>query len=460
MAKPYSKTVKSRGIGGSGELGSSVRQGAELETMRYQNEAALPNQHENDAQLFADIGKQFSAPGDRPRGGWRNLGAGIAKGLEYGAKSNATGERKENYDKYERVMNYFQEANNAAVERNEWYEKREGARREMMPQVLAYIDNIDKLDPQSQRIMAQDMLSQYGEALGEDFKLSSVDGSNPFVMTIQSEKGQQLFDMRSLFAGDEAMQQAISMKMPEYQMRLQEERQDKLKKFQQEQEKLDIMKQKQGTSRGQLETNPENSSMEGNDSVEINGRNFNAIDMSGFEKSSRADYQKTVNKAVSQIPINNKAIETIHAMREIFDRNPNIGSALINIADSEDENTWSAYLGKLTLSKDERADMEMLKKLSGDLNLSTVLSVPGKSATDLLKQTIKSSAPHGKLTKQAFDKIAESWEKRAFENNSLALAQATAMQNGKMILPESLPRNSQQGSNNSSDLSDLGVRIR
>lgn len=110
---------------GSGRLGSSIQLGANIENLRYKNQAALPNQHENDAQLFADIGKSFSAPGDRPRGVWRNFGAGIAKGLEYGAKSQAIGEKKDDFDKYENVMNYFQEVNNSAIEQNQWYENRE-----------------------------------------------------------------------------------------------------------------------------------------------------------------------------------------------------------------------------------------------------------------------------------------------------------------------------------------------
>jgi hypothetical protein len=220
MAKPFSTSVKSRKMGSGGEVGL----GAQMETMRYQNEAALPSQHENNAQLFADIGKSFNGAGGRPRGKWANLAAGISKGLEHGEKSKAIKERRDNFDKYDEVMNYFQEVNNQAMEQKAWYETREAAKKELTPQVLAYMDNINKLDPQSQRILAQDMLSQYGEAIGEDFKLSSIDGSNPFLMTIQSSKGQQLFDLRSMFAGDEMLQQSLAMKMPEYQMRLQEER--------------------------------------------------------------------------------------------------------------------------------------------------------------------------------------------------------------------------------------------
>jgi hypothetical protein len=229
---------KQKSLSGAGNLGASIGQGASIANMAYNADTAVPSQHDNDAALFSSMAGAFSAPGRRPRGILNNLGAGMAEGAAYGARSKGIAEKQGKNDKLQKVMEYFQQANQSAIEQNQWYEKREAAKSEMMPQVLAYMDNIDKLDPQSQRIMAQDMLAQYGEALGENFKLSSIDGSNPFLMTVQSDKGQQLFDLRSMFAGDAEMQQSIAMKMPEYQMKLQEERQDKQREFALKEEKL------------------------------------------------------------------------------------------------------------------------------------------------------------------------------------------------------------------------------
>lgn len=223
----------------SSELGSSIDRGASLAGERFKNNMAVPNQHDNNAKLFGELSDSFGAkPGERPRGAWRNAASGFLKGMEHGQRAKSIEKKEGELGKYENVMNYLQETNNAAMEQNQWYEQRESARKEMLPQVMSYMDNIDKLDPQSQRIMAQDMLAQYGQALGEDFKLSSIDGSNPFLMTIESSKGQQLFDLRSMFAGDEAMQQAIAMKMPEYQRKLQQERQDKEREFKLKEDKL------------------------------------------------------------------------------------------------------------------------------------------------------------------------------------------------------------------------------
>ena len=210
--------------------------GANLQSEKYRNKTALPNEHDMDAQLFGEIGK---AVGDKPRG-WGALVSGLAKGAEYGAKTKSVAKRKEDYDKYEKVMDYLGEVNNAAIERKQWYETREMARQQFLPQVLSYADNIDRLDPQSQRIMAQNILDGYSRATGDDLKLVSIDGSDPFMVTVQTPKGAQILDVRTLFAGDELLQQKMAMKMPEYQMKLQEEREAKQRKFDLEQQKIDL----------------------------------------------------------------------------------------------------------------------------------------------------------------------------------------------------------------------------
>ena len=455
MAKQYSNSAKSRSYGGNG---GSISQGANLETLRYQNQAALRNSHDNDAEFFNDIGNAVIGPSGRPRGIGANLAYGVSKGLAHGAKSSSTEERKENYDKYANVMNYLQEVNNASLEQNQWYETRENARKEMLPQVLSYIDNIDRLDPQSQRIMAQDMLAQYGNAVGEDYKLSSIDGSNPFLMTIQGSKGQQLFDLRSLFAGDDANQQAIAMKMPAYQMKLQEERTNKQREFDQRQDALDIRKFEKGIPGGKYGVNnsPQSETPLDNN-FEYGGIQYETVPLNGLQKGEITDYGKAVNKAVTQIPTNENSIKAIHKMREVFEKFPNIGESWINMLNNgDDEETWGKWISKKINSREERAAMEILKKESSDLNLSTVLSIPGKSATDLLKRAIQSSSPTGTLTKQAFDTVANEWEERAINNIDMARAQAQARSQGRMIVSKSrnLPAQSTE-----SPLASLGKRV-
>lgn len=339
--------------------------GAGIENSKYGNKTKLKSQSDVNAELFSDISDSFSKPGERPRGSWRNLGAGIAKGMEYGAKSQGVKERKEDYDRYDHVMNYFNEVNNAAMEQNAWYENRESAKREMMPQVLAYMDNIANLDPQSQRIMAQDMLAQYGDALGEDFKLSSIDGSNPFLMTIQSEKGQQLFDLRSMFAGDEAIQQSIAMKMPEYQMRLQEERANKKRELDMKEKELKARYPNYGREDG-----------EGDE------EDYGSIPLENIKKGGggRA-FMNTINAEMNlakDIPV---IMSQLDEAQQIIKDNPAIGAG------------WSNYLSKGSFTKSlmddkTRVAVEKLDKIASRVE-EAFIKAKGTSITDSERETIK-----------------------------------------------------------------------
>lgn len=458
MAKPFSDSLKPRRMGsGAGDLGASVTQGANLETLRYQNEAALPNQYENDAQFFTNLGKNLSAPGDRPRGIGRNLVAGLSEGLAHGSRASAIADRKEKFDKYEKEINYFQDVQRAALEQKQWYETRANAKREMMPQVLAYMDNIDGLDPQSQRIMAADILNQYGQAIGEDFKLSSIDGSNPFLMTIQSDKGQQLFDLRSMFAGDDAIQQSIAMKMPEYQKKLQEERERKKTEFALKQDALDVKKFKEGIPGGAYGVKGNQSNYDPNQKLEVDGISYDVDSLSHLSKKALAHYETKVLDDLDKIPKQNQAYQAIQDMKEVFDRNPNIGSSFVNMLDDPDGvDSWFNIIGR-KLAGQDLTDMEILKKATNDLNLDTILGISGKAATDLLKRAVQSASPSGKLTKGGFAKNATTWEKKIKDNIRLANAKNAALKRGLRLSENSVSYDKSNQKDNSVDDSPLAA---
>lgn len=351
-------------------LSNSIRQGAEIEGMRYKNKASLPKQGDIYAQTFSDIGKAFSAPGDRPRGILRNFGAGLAKGAETASKLNSLDEREKDYEEHANVMNYFREVNDSAIEQNQWYETREKARTEMMPQVLSYMDNIDRLDPQSQRIMAQDMLAQYGEAIGENFKLSSIDGSNPFLMTIQSDKGQQLFDLRSMFAGDEAIQQSIAMKMPEYQIKLQQERQDKQRKFDLQEDALDVKKFEKGIPGGRY-------GVSSNDS----GDDYGSISIKRIGAKGIAPFMKTINSKINlaeEVPV---ILHQIEEAERIIASNPALGKAWTNLVGGN-------AVAKNLLSDETRAAYEEVDKIA-DRVAEAFIRSKGGDISDAERHTIK-----------------------------------------------------------------------
>ena len=97
--------------------------GADLADKRFKNELATPNIHDEDAALFANLGK---IAGDKPRG-WNAVLSGLAKGAEYGARTKSTEKKQEALSKFDKFMNYFQEADDARAERNKQYETGEMA---------------------------------------------------------------------------------------------------------------------------------------------------------------------------------------------------------------------------------------------------------------------------------------------------------------------------------------------
>lgn len=412
----------------------AMKMGLGIADARYKNKSAIPTQHENNAQLFADIGKSFNGPTGRPQGKWGVIGAGLAKGLEYSAKSKAIDEKNANYDKFDRVMDYLEQVNNSAMEQNAWYEKRQNAQASLMPQIMSYVKNVNVMDAQSRRFMAQDILEQYGNAIGENFKLTSIDGTNPFLMTIQSDKGQQVFDMRSILESDPMANQLVAEKMPEFQVGLQEQRANNQRAMleQQQTEAQNPHISEQNVPQNSDNMAPENSNTN-NMGLEDYG-NYYAMSMDKMGQAAEDKYQTQVIEANKQIKVNEKAIAGIERMKEVFRKYPNIGTSYIQMINSGDEESWSNWVMKKFSNKDELAAMQILAKESNALVLSTVLGVPGKSATDLLKKAIFSASPNGTLTAKGFDHIATTWENDAKEAIDFIHAQYRGMNEGKMII--------------------------
>jgi hypothetical protein len=204
-------------------LGDPLNTGVNIAQQDLNNAINIRNEHDDDAELFTNLSK---IAGDKPEGA-AALFTGLMEGATYGAKTKSTEKKQEALSKYDRVMDYLRKVNAQAMEMKEWHQKRDFAQQKYMPQVLAYAENVDKLDPQSQRLMAQSILDGWNRTTGDSYKLDTIDGADPFIMTVSSKDGAQVIDVRDLFAGDEVLQQKLAMKMPEYQMKLQEERAQK-----------------------------------------------------------------------------------------------------------------------------------------------------------------------------------------------------------------------------------------
>ena len=196
-------------FGGGNPLGSGIN----IAQQDFKNHSEIRNQHDDDADLYGSVAKTFNAHKN-------NLGAllgGFSEGLQDGAKRKSTAKKQEALDKYDRVMEYYRGVTEDATKRNEWYQKREFAKQKYLPQMLTYAQSVNTLDPQSRKMMLDDIMNGYNESIGEDNKVVSIDGSNPFLVTVKNGDGKlQILDTRNLFDGDANAQAVLSPLYPQY----------------------------------------------------------------------------------------------------------------------------------------------------------------------------------------------------------------------------------------------------
>jgi hypothetical protein len=411
---------------GENNLGTA----SEIAKNKYQSD---PNTV--DAELYGDLSK---IAGENPRG-WRAGVAGFFKGAQHGSKLKAS-------EKFNKTMDYLESINNSTIEKNQWYEKQKFAKAKVLPQVLSYMDNITKLDPLSRNAMVDDILEQFNEATGSDYKRKSIDGLNPRLITVGSKKGEKLLDLRNLFAGDEVLQKRMAMQTPEYLENMQQERADKERAFKIQEQNANSYAQ------GQNKNKTTNISHAGDseETLTFGDQTYKVGNLNTIEKSARSDYQKQVYKDVAAIPKNN----------QVFDRNPNIGTSFINMLDNPDGiDSWFNIFARKLAGKD-LTDMEILRKATNDLNLDTILGIPGKVATNLVKKAVQAASPSGKLTKGGFDVVSSGWVAKIHEANELSNAKYTAMQQGKSLVPTAYMGKKSQNEvqqNSPNDFASLGA---
>lgn len=401
-------------------LETSIKNTGDLENNRYKNDAALRSPHEDDAAFFDDIGNSVSAPGQRPRGIGANFAAGLSKGLAHGARSKATAEKKGKYDKHATVVNYLQQAQGEALKQNQWYEQEERRMETVKPFAVGGLEvaysgmDYTTGNDRMRNIIEQAKIADpriKGDYIGYV--------PNSPIVNLRTQDGEIIAYSLSNLVGEDVVNRVQKNYIEQ-------------QKLNTSQDNVEVTKYGKGIP-GKYES--QGDGFGADNKFEYNGEDFDVVPLRGLTSSEKSDYGKSVNKAVLSIPVNERAINSVNDMREVFKRNPNIGKSWVNMLSSgDDEDTWGRYIAKKFTSSPELSDMQLLKKASADLNLSTVLSVPGKSATDLLKQAINASSPTGFLTKQAFDQVANSWEERAMSNITYAQAQAQARAQGKMII--------------------------
>lgn len=382
----------------SRNLGDSVIQAGQLQDSSYKNQASLPTQSENDAQLFADIGKSFSAPGDRPRGGARNLGAGFAKGLEYGAKSNAISEKKENFGKYQKQMDYLKSVQGEVVKQNQWHAEQEKRLETVKPFAVGGLEiSYSGMDyatgnDRMRNVMEQAKLADptiKGDYIGYV--------PNSPIVNMRDQEGNIIAYSLSNLAGEDVVKRV-------------QENYIKQQQSNTSNDAIDVKKYKQGIPGGAYGTKNENAN-----------NPYGSIPLANLKTGGggRA-FMNTLNSEINlakDIPI---VLDQLQEAEDIIKKNPAIGTS------------WNNWVSKGSFSKgfmdkDLRHAYEKLGKIAARVE-ETYVKAKGSSITDAERETIK---------KGLFDTSLQGRSSQ-FNINSVRKELAIAAQRGEFAADELL----------------------
>jgi hypothetical protein len=371
-----------------------IRNAANMQNMLQQQKTQSPTEHDANALMF----KTLREPIKNRTKGWSGVANSFLGGLEAGSTASSIFQKKEDAEKYEKVMNYLTEVNKQAETQIQKHQQREQAIEQMKPLVTAFLSYSYGQPGFTPDVHQKD---DFGRSLFNKAKLSGlVNGeylgilpSNDTVMTYHDDRGKiQLFNMFSILPHED--QKLYYDMLPHKRAEIDAKRQI-------EQQKADasMMAAKAKLNKYAPQQTPE--------------LNEGELPLNSFSGEFRQGHEASVLKNFQKIPQNQQAIKTIQEMAKIFKEHPDIGQSFIHLLDTD--NIWTV-VSKPYADQKLLSAMQKLRKLASDLSLDVILSVPGKTATDVFKQTVKDAAPNGKLTKESFDSIAQNWITKANNN--------------------------------------------
>lgn len=392
-----------------------------LETAASLAEKRLKGGQENYDPYNSVIGEVSGQLSEGLRGPKNDIGSfasGLFQGINNVTKFNKMFENDKKYQEYQKVMNYFQEVNNQKLQQQEYHDKLENVQEQLRPLALAYFGN-QKKDPQTAFISGQQMWNKYTDLTGETGKFLGWTPLDQNIAMIERDGEVELLDIRPLLLGDQYTENQIAALDQDYQNKIQEERQ----RYDQEMA-LEDRKVRSGEALNRKRMDVYDAQINKLNPVEPQSvaasetpEDENIVPLEKMGKKFAEEWQKMAAKEISQVPMNRRALTTTKEMRKIFKKYPDIGSSFVNVLlNGGSIKGWLNVIGKKISDQGELAAAQELEKLSGDLNLATVLGMPAKAVTDILKNTITAAAPSGLTTLEAFEKVADSWDDRADYN--------------------------------------------
>lgn len=146
------------------------------------------------------------------------------------------------------------------------------------------------------------------------------------------------------------------------------------------------------------------------------------IPLDSLTLPAQADYEKRALKAMDDVPEIKRNIETLDKMEKLVNDKPHLATSWIHtLGGTEDKEAgfWGT-LGRKFANQEDLAAIQELDKLANSLNFAVIQTVPGKTATNMLKEIIRKASVHSRLTPKAFGNISKGLNQKFVQKLEMA----------------------------------------
>lgn len=192
------------------KLRDSIKDQASLEKDILSARERMPTRGDANAELFKSMGNAIREPGH----GLQRAMSGVMHGLEGGARASSIFERQEDLGKFNRMMDYLSATNQEILKKHQEVDRIESVKKKMVPEVASYLQTAQEMSPQARELSVRGLIDQYNRELGDNMGFVSVDGKNPYLVTLIKDNEATAMDIRYLFAEEEMGQKDLSLTLP------------------------------------------------------------------------------------------------------------------------------------------------------------------------------------------------------------------------------------------------------
>lgn len=331
--------------------------------------------------VIGGIAQQSNESLGGSRRGWRSVAGGLTQGIKNAADLSSVFEREEDYKSHGKVLDYLESLNNVALENKLEREGQEKARLAVTPDYFAYDSAVKRgADPQTRLGMLQSMDERQGKITGNFFDFVDVSANDP---NIGITRDGRVLNIPSAVFGEAYNEGAMASLDPDYQMRLQEERQRYDQELGLEERKVRSLEDvnRNRSTKLQAEVNRINNPYESPVGSEQAFNELEEVPLGEYDAVTRRGFVNDARNEVTASKEAQGALRILDELEQLSEKVPNIS------------NLWTRNAPFGTLSAEQQNAIKKYEKYQSQIAQPLIRS-RGSSVTDAERKIIEQGIPN------------------------------------------------------------------